>query len=89
MKTDLKRRTNTLDWADPSMSCRLFVFHCVLSFQKMDLPAACVEDFEGKINKSKLKLVLTNGKIQGYDWALSTTVLYPFCTAVVMEFSVL
>uniref|UniRef100_W5UEA2 Histone lysine demethylase PHF8 n=1 Tax=Ictalurus punctatus TaxID=7998 RepID=W5UEA2_ICTPU len=32
---------------------------------KMDLPGACVEDFEGKINKSKLKLVLTNGKIQG------------------------
>lgn len=37
----------------------------------MDLPAACVEDFEGKINKSKLKLVLTNGKIQGYAWAFS------------------
>lgn len=35
----------------------------------MDLPGACVEDFERKINKSKLKLVLTNGKIRGYDWA--------------------
>lgn len=32
----------------------------------MDLPGGCVEEFEGKINKSKLKLVLTNGKIQGY-----------------------
>lgn len=24
-----------------------------------------LEEFEGKLNKSKLKLVLTNGKIQG------------------------
>ncbi|XP_029974487.1 histone lysine demethylase PHF8 isoform X1 [Salarias fasciatus] len=29
---------------------------------KLDLP---LDEFEGKINKSKLKLVLTNGKIQG------------------------
>lgn len=33
----------------------------------MDLPGACLADFDGKIKKSKLKLVLTNGKIQGYD----------------------
>lgn len=31
------------------------------SFQ-LELP---LEEFEGKLNKSKLKLVLTNGKIQG------------------------
>ncbi|XP_030625272.1 histone lysine demethylase PHF8 [Chanos chanos] len=32
---------------------------------KLELPTACLDDFEGKLNKSKLKLVLTNGKIQG------------------------
>lgn len=32
---------------------------------KMDMPGSCVQDFERKIKKSKLKLVLTNGKIQG------------------------
>ncbi|XP_056128863.1 histone lysine demethylase PHF8 [Lampris incognitus] len=32
------------------------------SKNKLELP---LEDFEGKLNKSKLKLVLTNGKIQG------------------------
>lgn len=42
----------------------------------MDLPGACVEDFEGKINKSKLKLVLTNGKIQGYDWVFNYQQFY-------------
>lgn len=36
-------------------------FTSYLSFQ-LDLP---LEEFEGKLNKSKLKLVLTNGKIQG------------------------
>lgn len=41
----------------------------------MDLSGACVEDFEGKINKSKLKLVLTNGKIQGYDWVFINIVI--------------
>lgn len=38
------------------------VFSSSLSFQ-LELP---LEEFEGKINKSKLRLVLTNGKIQGY-----------------------
>lgn len=49
-----------------------------VSFQKMDLPGACVEDFEGKINKSKLKLVLTNGKIQGYDSTSQQQYYIPF-----------
>lgn len=41
--------------------------HCKehnLAFQ-LELPDDCLDDFEEKINKSKLKLVLTNGKIQG------------------------
>ncbi|XP_018581504.2 histone lysine demethylase PHF8-like [Scleropages formosus] len=32
---------------------------------KLDLPVAGLDDLEGKLKKSKLKLVLTNGKIQG------------------------
>ncbi|KAL2104074.1 hypothetical protein ACEWY4_000942 [Coilia grayii] len=32
---------------------------------KLEMPSGCLDDFEGKLNKSKLKLVLTNGKIQG------------------------
>ncbi|KAK1801890.1 hypothetical protein P4O66_022524 [Electrophorus voltai] len=35
------------------------------SKSKMDPSGACLDDFEGKMNKSKLKLVLTNGKLQG------------------------
>lgn len=64
------------------MSYRFLVF---VSFRKVDLPGACVEEFEGKINKSKLKLVLTNGKIQGYDLDFFTT----FCIDIAMEFSIL
>lgn len=33
------------------------------SVPQFELP---LEEFDGKLNKSKLKLVLTNGKIQGY-----------------------
>ncbi|KAG5282168.1 hypothetical protein AALO_G00052960 [Alosa alosa] len=33
------------------------------SKNKLELPSACLDDFEGKLNKSKLKLVLTNGKL--------------------------
>ncbi|MBN3301491.1 PHF8 demethylase, partial [Amia calva] len=32
---------------------------------KLELPASCLDDLEGKLNKSKLRLVLTNGKILG------------------------
>uniref|UniRef100_A0A665VYH8 Histone lysine demethylase PHF8 n=1 Tax=Echeneis naucrates TaxID=173247 RepID=A0A665VYH8_ECHNA len=39
-----------------------FKFDYNLSSLQLELP---LEEFEGKLNKSKLKLVLTNGKIQG------------------------
>ncbi|XP_036388791.1 histone lysine demethylase PHF8 [Megalops cyprinoides] len=32
---------------------------------KMEVPAACLDDLDGELNKSKLKLVLTNGKTLG------------------------
>uniref|UniRef100_A0A8C2CQD5 PHD finger protein 8 n=1 Tax=Cyprinus carpio TaxID=7962 RepID=A0A8C2CQD5_CYPCA len=38
---------------------------CKVKKNKLELPNDCLDDFEEKINKSKLKLVLTNGKIQG------------------------
>lgn len=34
----------------------------IFAMFQFDLP---LDEFEGKLNKSKLKLVLTNGKIQG------------------------
>lgn len=40
----------------------LYLFYIPSVFQ-FELP---LEEFDGKLNKSKLKLVLTNGKIQGY-----------------------
>lgn len=44
--------------------CYTFIFAFILLFFifQFELP---LEEFEGKLNKSKLKLVLTNGKIQG------------------------
>lgn len=42
----------------------IIVKNKILAFQ-LELPDDCLDDFEEKINKSKLKLVLTNGKIQG------------------------
>lgn len=39
----------------------IFLQFLYLSFQ-LDLP---LDEFEGKLKKSKLKLVLTNGKLQG------------------------
>ncbi|XP_073731436.1 histone lysine demethylase PHF8 [Misgurnus anguillicaudatus] len=38
---------------------------CKVKKSKLELPDDCLDDFEETINKSKLKLVLTNGKIQG------------------------
>ncbi|XP_056589374.1 histone lysine demethylase PHF8 [Triplophysa dalaica] len=38
---------------------------CKVKKSKVELPDDCIDDFEEKINKSKLKLVLANGKIQG------------------------
>uniref|UniRef100_W5NC55 Jumonji helical domain-containing protein n=1 Tax=Lepisosteus oculatus TaxID=7918 RepID=W5NC55_LEPOC len=38
---------------------------------KLEIPAACLDDLEGKLNKSKLHLVLTNGKIVGKKGARS------------------
>ncbi|XP_051961871.1 histone lysine demethylase PHF8 [Xyrauchen texanus] len=38
---------------------------CKVKKSKLELSDDCLDDFEEKINKSKLKLVLTNGKIQG------------------------
>ncbi|KAI7794203.1 histone lysine demethylase PHF8 [Triplophysa rosa] len=38
---------------------------CKVKKSKVELPDDCLDDFEEKINKSKLKLVLANGKIQG------------------------
>ncbi|XP_016333853.1 histone lysine demethylase PHF8-like [Sinocyclocheilus anshuiensis] len=37
---------------------------CKVKKSKLELPDDSLDDFEEKINKSKLKLVLTNGKIQ-------------------------
>uniref|UniRef100_A0A7N6AJ65 PHD finger protein 8 n=1 Tax=Anabas testudineus TaxID=64144 RepID=A0A7N6AJ65_ANATE len=50
-------------WLHWKLFCFFFVFYFLyfLSSQ-LELP---LEEFEGKLNKSKLKLVLTNGKIQG------------------------
>lgn len=49
----------------PNFLCSSFIFiyaysDCLLL--QLELP---LEEFEGKLNKSKLKLVLTNGKIHG------------------------
>lgn len=38
------------------------IFVYIFAMFQFDLP---LDEFEGKLNKSKLKLVLTNGKIQG------------------------
>lgn len=51
----------------------------------MELSGACEEEFEGKINKSKLKLVLTNGKIQGYECAMICALAHT-SRAVVVDF---
>lgn len=40
----------------------VFIFVFIFAMFQFDLP---LDEFEGKLNKSKLKLVLTNGKIQG------------------------
>lgn len=42
--------------------CHSLIFVFVSDIFQFELP---LEEFEGKLKKSKLKLVLTNGKIQG------------------------
>lgn len=53
------------------------MFQCNICFHllyfQLELP---IDELEGKLNKSKLKLVLTNGKIQG--WVLQI-LFFLFC----------
>ncbi|KAM9785474.1 histone lysine demethylase PHF8 [Neosynchiropus ocellatus] len=58
----LKTEADDLDLLEIHTKHTLKKFQPGKSKNKLELP---LEDFEGKFNKSKLKLVLTNGKLQG------------------------
>ncbi|XP_076874672.1 histone lysine demethylase PHF8 isoform X2 [Brachyhypopomus gauderio] len=73
---DIKTEAGELDLLEIHTKHTLKKFHPgskVKSKSKMEPSGACLDDFEGKMNKSKLKLVLTNGKLQGKKGSRSST----------------